>query len=64
MATAIAPGHVDTDMSDWVKDTIRPETMIQVGDVVGVVRMLPGLSRSTSITRVVMARSGTTGYTV
>jgi hypothetical protein len=31
---------------------------------VGVVRMLPGLSRSTSITRVVMARSGTTGYTV
>ena len=62
MATAIAPGYVDTDMAAWVTDTVPAETMMPVEDVVGVVRMLVGLGRRTSITRIVMTRSGTDGY--
>jgi NAD(P)-dependent dehydrogenase (short-subunit alcohol dehydrogenase family) len=62
MATAIAPGYVATDMSAWVTDTIPADTMIPVDDVVAVVRMLLGLSRRTSLTRVVLTRSGTAGF--
>ncbi|GAA1936469.1 SDR family NAD(P)-dependent oxidoreductase [Nocardioides hwasunensis] len=62
MGTAIAPGFVDTDMSAWTADTIAPESMITVDDVVAVVRMLVGLGVTASIPRIVMARSGTAGY--
>lgn len=61
-ATAIAPGYVDTDMADWVRDTITADSMIRVSDVAAVVTMLLSLSRSTSITKIVMSRSGTLGY--
>ncbi len=36
--------------------------MIRVSDVVAVVDMLLGLSRTASITQVVMTRSGSSGY--
>lgn len=62
MATAIAPGYVDTDMSAWVTDAIAATSMIQVADVVSVVRMLLELGSTASVTRVVMTRSGTDGY--
>ena len=61
-ATAIAAGYVDTDMADWVRDTITADSMIRVSDVAAVVTMLLSLSRSTSITKIVMSRSGTLGY--
>jgi NAD(P)-dependent dehydrogenase (short-subunit alcohol dehydrogenase family) len=61
-ATAIAPGYVETDMSAWVTDTIPADTMIRVDDVVSVVDMLLGLSRSASITKIVMTRSGSLSY--
>ncbi|GAB6984163.1 3-oxoacyl-ACP reductase FabG [Nocardioides pyridinolyticus] len=61
-ATAIAPGYVETDMSAWITDTIPAKTMIRVSDVVAVVDMLLGLSRTASITQVVMTRSGSSGY--
>ncbi|MER7002822.1 SDR family oxidoreductase [Dactylosporangium sp. NPDC000555] len=61
-ASAIAPGYVETDMSAWVTDTVPADTMIRVSDVVAVVNMLLGLSRNTSITRIVMSRSGASGY--
>jgi 3-oxoacyl-[acyl-carrier protein] reductase len=61
-ATAIAPGWVDTDMADWIKDSIPAETMIGVDDVVAIVDALLSLSRRTSITKIVMSRSGTNGY--
>ncbi|KQW45006.1 short-chain dehydrogenase [Nocardioides sp. Root1257] len=62
MATAIAPGYVDTDMSAWVADKIAPASMIQVSDVVTVVTMLLELGATTSMTRLVMTRSGSDGY--
>jgi NAD(P)-dependent dehydrogenase (short-subunit alcohol dehydrogenase family) len=60
-ATAVAPAYVDTDMAAWITDKIPAHTMIPVADVVSVVDMILGLSRSTAITRVVMGRSGTSG---
>jgi 3-oxoacyl-[acyl-carrier protein] reductase len=62
LASAIAPGYVDTDMSAWATDQIPADSMIHVADVVAVVDMLLRLSSNTSITRVVMSRSGTSGY--
>lgn len=62
VATAIAPGFVDTDMSAWAQGEIAPERMLPVDDVVSVVDMLVSLSPRTMISRVVMARSGTSGF--
>jgi NAD(P)-dependent dehydrogenase (short-subunit alcohol dehydrogenase family) len=61
-ATAIAPGFVNTDMSAWVTDVVSADTMIQIADVVEVVNMLLQLSRTACITKIVMSRSGTSGY--
>ena len=60
-ATAIAPGYVDTDMSAWVHDTVPPETMIPVADVVATVTTLLGLSARSVIDEIVISRAGTSG---
>jgi NAD(P)-dependent dehydrogenase (short-subunit alcohol dehydrogenase family) len=62
MATAIAPGYVDTEMSAWVTDSIPARSMLPVADVVAVAEMLLALGPRTSITRIVMSRSGTSGH--
>src|SRR5690606_12038575 len=62
MATAIDPAYVNTDMSAWTTDTVPAEQMLDVADVVAVVRMLLELGRSASVTRIVLSRSGTSGY--
>jgi short-subunit dehydrogenase len=62
LVTAIAPGYVDTAMSDWTKDTIPAESMIQVEDIVRIVRTLLELGRTASIPRIVVARSTAQGY--
>ncbi|NLG21272.1 MAG: SDR family oxidoreductase [Actinomycetales bacterium] len=62
MATAVAPAYVDTDMSEWTKETIPAETMLRVEDIVSIVRMLLGLGRTASITRIVVSRSGASAY--
>jgi 3-oxoacyl-[acyl-carrier protein] reductase len=60
-ATAISPGYVDTDMSEWVRDRIPPEEMIQVSDVVELVLALARLGPSVSVPDVVLSRPGTNG---
>jgi 3-oxoacyl-[acyl-carrier protein] reductase len=62
LATAIAPGYVATDMSEWITHEIPAATMIQVEDVVAVVNMLLQLTRNASISKVVLARSSSRGY--
>lgn len=62
VATSLAPAFVATDMSGWAHDQVPPEQMIPVDDVVGIVETLVGLSPNTMISRIVMSRSGTTGY--
>lgn len=61
-ATAIAPAYVDTDMSDWIKGTIPADTMIPADDVASVVELILSLSSRTSITKILMSRSRTSGY--
>ena len=43
-STALAPGFVDTPMSDFIKGHVPPETMIQVSDLAESVRFLLRLS--------------------
>ncbi|MBD3782519.1 MAG: SDR family oxidoreductase [Micrococcales bacterium] len=62
-ATALAPGYVDTDMSAWVHDTVPPESMIPVADVVTTVLALLDLSPRSVVSEIVLSRAGTTGYT-
>jgi 3-oxoacyl-[acyl-carrier protein] reductase len=61
-ATAIAPAFVDTDMSAWAADVVDPASMIPTSDVVDLVDMLLRLSSRSVISRIVMARAGTSGY--
>lgn len=60
-ATAIAPGYVDTDMSAWVHNTVPPETMIPVDDLVTAVTALLDMSPRTVINEIVIGRAGTRG---
>jgi short-subunit dehydrogenase len=62
VATSLAPAFVDTDMSAWAHGQVSPEDMIPVSDVLDVVEMLIGLSSNTMISRIVMGRSGTSGF--
>jgi 3-oxoacyl-[acyl-carrier protein] reductase len=62
MFTAIAPAYVDTDMSAWTTESVPAETMIPVGDIVTIVRMLLDLGRRTSLTDIVLSRSGANPY--
>ncbi|MCH5641054.1 SDR family oxidoreductase [Gordonia sp. ABSL49_1] len=57
-ATTIAPGYVDTDMSDWLKDTIPGDEMITVGDVATIAHSVTQLSRYAVLPNVVLTRPG------
>lgn len=61
-ASAIAPGYVDTDMSDWIKDRIPADEMIEVADVVELVDALLKLSSRAVLPRLVVSRAGTSLY--
>jgi 3-oxoacyl-[acyl-carrier protein] reductase len=60
-ATAIAPGYVDTAMSEWVHDRINPATMIQVNDIVEIVDALVAMSAKSVVSEVVISRAGSSG---
>jgi 3-oxoacyl-[acyl-carrier protein] reductase len=61
-ATALAPAFVETDMSVWATDRVPAESMVPVADVVAMVGALLELSHRTTVSRVVLSRSGTHGY--
>lgn len=61
-ATAIAPAYVETDMSAWARDRVPAEAMIPVGDIVGLVGALLGLSARSVVPRIVVGRAGTSGF--
>ncbi|NKR27585.1 short-chain dehydrogenase [Prescottella equi] len=60
--TAIAPAYVDTDMSEWTKDTIPADTMLTVGDVVELVDAVLRLSNRAVVSKMVLTRAGASGY--
>jgi NAD(P)-dependent dehydrogenase (short-subunit alcohol dehydrogenase family) len=61
-ATAIAPAYVDTDMAAWIHDTIPPESMIEVADIVELVNTLLRLSAKAVVPKLVVGRAGTDCY--
>jgi 3-oxoacyl-[acyl-carrier protein] reductase len=61
-ATAIAPGYVDTDMSEWVHDRIPASSMISVADIVELVDAVLRVSSRSVVSEIVVARAGTDGY--
>lgn len=62
LATAIAPGYVDTDMSEWIHDRIPADRMINVDDVVALAGAVLDLSRTAVVPRLVVSRADSGGY--
>lgn len=59
-STALCPAWVDTAMTDFIKQRVAPEAMIQTSDIVASVRMLLSLSRGCVVPEIVF-RSPTGG---
>src|SRR3712207_5674778 len=59
--TALAPGFVDTPMTDFVKQHLPPEQMIQVSDIAESVRFLLKLTPGCVVPEIVFMRPGGAG---
>lgn len=59
-STALCPAWVDTAMTDFIKERVAPEAMIQTSDIVASVRMLLSLSPGCLVPEIVF-RSPTGG---
>jgi NAD(P)-dependent dehydrogenase (short-subunit alcohol dehydrogenase family) len=57
-SVALCPGFVDTPMSDFVKEQIKPEEMIRTDDVAQSVRFLLRLSPACIVPEIVFERPG------
>jgi len=55
---ALCPAFVDTPMTDWVRDSVASEDMIQPEDIAESVRLLLHLSPACVIPEIVFQRSG------
>lgn len=58
LATAFAPGYVDTDMAAWVHESIPPGEMMKTSDVAELTLALTRLSRWAAVPAIVMTRPG------
>ena len=56
--TALCPAFVDTPMTEWVQEQVKPEEMIQPEDLAETVRLLLRTSRYCLIPEVVFSRPG------
>ena len=59
-SVALCPGFVDTDMSEFVKQSIPAEQMLTTGDVAEALRFLLRLSPNCVIPEIVFQRPGET----
>jgi short-subunit dehydrogenase len=57
-STALCPAFVDTAMTDFIKDRLPPEEMIQVADVVESVRFLLRLTPGCVVPEIVFTGRG------
>jgi NAD(P)-dependent dehydrogenase (short-subunit alcohol dehydrogenase family) len=57
-STALCPAFVDTPMTEFVRDRVAPEAMIQTSDLVAAVRMLLSLSPGCVIPEIVFELPG------
>jgi NAD(P)-dependent dehydrogenase (short-subunit alcohol dehydrogenase family) len=56
--TALCPGFVDTDMTEWVREQVKPEDMIKPEDIAEAVRMLLRTSPNCHVPEIVFLRPG------
>ncbi|HWD85623.1 MAG TPA: SDR family oxidoreductase [Solirubrobacteraceae bacterium] len=59
-STALCPGFVDTDMTEFVKESVPAEDMIRPEDIAAAVTFLLGLSPATVIPEIIFQRPGET----
>jgi short-subunit dehydrogenase len=59
-STAFAPGFVDTDMTDFVKDSVSPEEMIKPTDIAEALRFLLRVSSTCVVPEVIFGRPNET----
>jgi NAD(P)-dependent dehydrogenase (short-subunit alcohol dehydrogenase family) len=57
-STALCPAFVDTPMTDFVKEQVKPEDMIQVSDVAETVRVLLKMSPACIVPEIQFLRAG------
>lgn len=62
MGTAVAPGYVETEMTEWIRDRVPATEMIPVDDVVHLVDAVVGLTARTVVPRLVLTRAGASPY--
>jgi NAD(P)-dependent dehydrogenase (short-subunit alcohol dehydrogenase family) len=55
---ALCPGFVDTAMTDFVKDRVKPEAMIRTADIAEMVRPLLRLSPAAVVPEITFLRAG------
>ena len=61
-ATAIAPGYVDTEMSDWISDVIPKASMLSVDDITRCVELILDLSPQAVLPQIVLSRREAATY--
>ena len=59
-SVALCPGFVDTDMTEFVRDSVSPQEMIQPADIAAAVRFVLGLSKAVVIPEIIFQRPGET----
>ena len=57
-STALCPAFVDTPMTDFIKEQVKPEDMIQVSDIAETVRVLLRMSPGCVVPEIQFVRPG------
>ncbi|MEV6071357.1 SDR family oxidoreductase [Nocardia sp. NPDC052001] len=57
-ATALSTGYVDTDMTEWKRDTLAPSAMLTTGDIAELAVAVTRLPRNAVIPNIVITRAG------
>jgi short-subunit dehydrogenase len=59
-SVALCPGFVDTDMTEFIRDSVSPQDMIQPADIAAAVRFVLGLSKAAVVPEIIFQRPGET----
>jgi short-subunit dehydrogenase len=59
-SVAFCPGFVDTDMADFIKDTVPAETMLKTSDIAEALKFMLRVSPACLISEIVFERPGET----
>jgi NADP-dependent 3-hydroxy acid dehydrogenase YdfG len=60
--TALCPGFVATDMTDWVEDQVPKDQMIQPEDIAEAIRFVLRTSRNCVVPEILFVRPGDSDF--